>query len=288
MALVSFKRGTKPADVSSLDGDTIYFFSDTKEIYLGSTPYAGDLTTLISRITKVEGDITSLTADVESAESDILALQAWKTTHEQEYEDLSGKYDELEAALEKKIASLAAGDASITVSGTETAKTVKVAISSEEDNLLTLEDDGLYVATPESEDYTVAVTTKGTANEGMAKTYVITQEASDLNFEIDIPKDLVVSSGTIVNQNGSGASGTFIKLVLNNNDEIYIDVADLVDLVEANNGENPVVSITVTDGHKVAATLNTGTVTKEHLVTAVQTTLTHADEAYAALTWGTL
>ena len=282
MALVSFKRGTKPADVSSLSADTIYFFSDTKEIYLGSTPYAGDLTALIGRITKVEGDVATIDGQIEDLEGDVSSLQAWQASHTQEYEAL-------EAALAKKLASLTAADASITVGGTDTAKTVKVAISSKTaNNALSLAEDGLAVTVPAATDYTVTVTEQQTAEQGYAKTYVIGQTATNLNAKINIPKDLVVSSGTVVNQNGSGASGTFIKLVLNNSDEIYIDVADLVDMVEANNGENPVVSITVTEGHKIAATLNNGTVTKTHLVTAVQTTLDHADEAYAALTWGTI
>lgn len=288
MALVNFKRGTKPADVSSLNADTIYFFSDTKEIYLGSVPYGKDLTDVLSRLAQAEEDIEGVEGDIEDINSSITSLEAWKASHAIEYTTLKSTVDGLETALAKKLDSLTAADASVTVGGTDTAKTVKVAISEKTTgNALTLAEDGLAVTVPAATDYTVTGTVKSTANEGAAKTYVIKQEATDLNFEIDIPKDLVVSSGSLVDSDGS-KSGTFIKLVLNNDDTIFIDVADLVDLVEANNGENPVVSITVTDGHKIAATLNNGTVTKTHLVTAVQTMLDHGEAAYDALTWGTI
>lgn len=46
MAMVSFKRGVKPNDLSSLDGDTLYFFSDTQEIFLGPANYAESITAL--------------------------------------------------------------------------------------------------------------------------------------------------------------------------------------------------------------------------------------------------
>lgn len=282
MALVNFKRGTKPADVSSLNGDTIYFFTDTKEIYLGGMRYAGDPTDILSRLTEVEGDVAEI-------ETDIASLQAWQATHTTEYNNLK-------TAVDKKLDSVTAADASITIGGTETAKTVKVAISETEDNILELEDDGLYVSVeelPETAltDYTVSVATKTPATTGMAKTYEIKQGASGEETvvgTIDIPKDMVVSEGSVVTENGEGESGTFIKLVLNNGDELYVDVADLVDTVEANNGTDPVITITVTDGTKISATLNNGKVLKTHLATAVQTTLDHADAAYEALTWGTL
>lgn len=331
MALVNFKRGTKPSDVSSLDANTIYFFTDTKEIYLGSTPYGGDLSDLIKRITAAEGDIDTLEGtvaeiegDIDDLQGDVASLEAWKAQHQTEYGTLSGKIDTLEAwktshsteystlngkvgtleenyealeeELDKKLVSLTAANASVTVGGTDTAKTIQVAISSEDDNVLELKSDGLYVnveGLPETAltDYTVSVGTAATATQGYAKTYEIKQGAAGKETvvgKIDIPKDLVVSSGSVVVDADDDHEGAWIKLVLNNDDVIWIAAADLVDTVTANNGDAPVVSITVTDGTKISATLNNGTVTKAHLVEAVQTTLTHADEVYEALTWGSL
>lgn len=286
MALVSFKRGTKPQDVSSLSGDTIYFFSDTKEIYLGSTPYAGDLTELLSKIEEIEGDLGEAQNDIESAQSDITSLQAWMATHKTEYSTLNGKYETLVEEVAKKLESLAAGDASIKIGGSGNSKTVAVAISEASGNALSLANDGLKVTVPAATDYTVTVTEQGTPETGYAKTYVIAQEATELNAKINIPKDLVVSKGEIVKNNGS-TDGTFIKLTLNNDDVLYIDVADLVDTVEANNGDS-IVTVTVTDGNKIGASIANKAITSVYLADAVNADIKKGTDAYDALTWGTI
>lgn len=299
MALVNFKRGTKPSDVSSLDANTIYFFTDTKEIYLGSTPYGGDLTGLLTRLGQAETDIDGLETqlgeleeqlgELDGVNEDIASLQAWMASHKGEYTALEGK-------VEKKLDSITAADASVTIGGTDTAKTVKVAVSADKDNVLELKNDGLYVnveGLPETAltDYTVTVAAKETANTGMAKTYEIKQGASGEETvvgTIDIPKDLVLSSGTVEVNADASHQGTWIKLVLNNDDVIWIAASDLVDTVSAGAQEGNPVQIVVTDGTKITATLTNGSVTKTHLATAVQTTLDNADAAYAALSWGTI
>lgn len=286
MALVSFKRGTKPQDVSTLSGDTIYFFTDTKEIYLGTTPYAGDLTSILASISALEGDMEDVQGDLESAQADITSLQSWMATHKTEYATLEENYEELLEELEKKIESIAAGDASIKIGGSGNSKTVAVAISEATGNALSLASDGLKVTVPAATDYTVTVTEQGTPETGFAKTYVVAQEATNLNAKINIPKDLVVSKGEIVKNNGS-TDGTFIKLTLNNDDVLYIDVADLVDTVEANNGDS-IVTITVTDGNKVGASIANKAITSVYLADAVNADIKKGTDAYDALTWGTI
>lgn len=87
-------------------------------------------------------------------------------------------------------------------------------------------------------DYTVQITKKSTANNGAAATYNIKQAATSLNFDIDIPKDMVVSKGEVkeINQNevqdSNGeylAAGAYLVLTLANatNDKVYINVASL-------------------------------------------------------------
>lgn len=303
MALVNFKRGTKPADVSSLSADTIYFFSDTKEIYLGSVPYAGDPTQLKTDLealkswkTQHETQYGLLVAADADFEERIAALEdAFENAGDGAYEDLEDLIDAVKTIADTYVKTVTAADKSVTITTGQT-PTVKVAISEEDDNVLELKTDGLYVnveGLPETAltDYTVTVTTKATANEGMAKTYEIKQGASGKETVvgiIDIPKDLVVSSGTVEVNADASHSGTWIKLVLNNDDVIWIAASDLVDTVSAGAQEGNPVQIVVTDGTKITATLQNGSVTKTHLATDVQTTLTHADEAYTALTWGTI
>ena len=76
-----------------------------------------------------------------------------------------------------------------------------------------------------------------TNEESGVKSYVIYQGTS--TFSIDIPKDLMVSSGSVVNGVDEGLeAGTYIKLILNATDAapIYINVADLIDEYEAAEG----------------------------------------------------
>lgn len=95
--------------------------------------------------------------------------------------------------------------------------------------------DGNVYAEPNEEqvNYAVQVTKKSSANNGASTTYNITQAATSLNFDIDIPKDMVVSSGEVKDiKEGevSGISaGTYLVLTLANatNDKVYINVASL-------------------------------------------------------------
>lgn len=77
-----------------------------------------------------------------------------------------------------------------------------------------------------------------TNEETGVKSYVISQGTA--TFSIDIPKDLMVQSGEIVDltegQAGDGKpAGSYIKLVLNTTDAapIYVNVSDLIDEYEA-------------------------------------------------------
>ena len=73
---------------------------------------------------------------------------------------------------------------------------------------------------------------KATPNDGYLKTYQFTYGDRE-TFEIDIPKDLVVTSGTVIvvdddNPVSGLTNGTYLKLVIVNQDEpLYIDVKDL-------------------------------------------------------------
>jgi len=60
------------------------------------------------------------------------------------------------------------------------------------------------------------------------KVYTLTQRGNTIGT-INIPKDLVATSGTIVNEDGNGDAGTFLRLVIANSDPIYINVASLVE-----------------------------------------------------------
>ena len=91
---------------------------------------------------------------------------------------------------------------------------------------------------------TVTLTVAGTPTEGYLKTYVLSQGGNEVG-KIDIPKDLVVESGSLVHGTWDGDTftedpegpDTAIKLVIANQAApIYINTKDLVDFYTAGDG----------------------------------------------------
>lgn len=91
---------------------------------------------------------------------------------------------------------------------------------------------------------TITLTIAGTPTEGYLRTYELKQ-GGELVGKIDIPKDLVVESGSLVHGTWSGDTftedpegpDTAIKLVIANQENpIYINTTDLVDFYTAGDG----------------------------------------------------
>lgn len=132
---------------------------------------------------------------------------------------------------------------------------------------------------PAQTDYTVTVTPSDV--EDYAKRYTIKQAATGLNVNIDIPKDMVVSSGRVVTNPDETHTGTFLELTLANatNDKVYINVSSLIEYVTSGSKTGDMVVVDVSADHKVTATITDGTITKAKLATAIQTSLGKADTA---------
>ena len=131
-------------------------------------------------------------------------------------------------------------------------------------------------AIPAQTDYTVAVT--ASTPEGIAKRYNIKQTATNLDVNIDIPKDMVVKSGTVETKAEAGAwgeAGTYLHLVLANatEDNIYINVGSLIEYVTSGSKVGDQIVIDVSADHKVTATLTEGSVTLAQLHADVQTAI---------------
>lgn len=200
---------------------------------------------------------------------------------------------------DQKVASVQAGDASMTVGGTASNPTVAVKVSEDAGNALTLAEDGLKVSVPAATDYSVTVT-ESSENPDYAKVYTIAQTATGLNATINIPKDMMVESGTVEVYDDAGdwgEAGTYLHLVLANTaeDDIYINVSDLIEYVTSGSSDGDQIMISVSADHKVTATLSDGSVSKAQLDAGVQASLDKADSAEqnaknytdTALTWGT-
>ena len=132
------------------------------------------------------------------------------------------------------------------------------------------------ITIPVQTDYTVTVTPS--TPDGVAKRYNIKQTATNLDVNIDIPKDMVVESGTVETKAEAGAwgeAGTYLHLVLANatEDNIYINVGSLIEYVTSGSKVGDQIVIDVSADHKVTATLTEGSVTLAQLHADVQTAI---------------
>ena len=152
------------------------------------------------------------------------------------------------------------------------------------------------VVIPAADEYTITKDT--TAASGYAATYHLTKNNVNVGEAINIPKDLVVESGTVetcttpdVPVEGYVVGDKYIDLVLANadNSHIYILVSDLIDIYTEGNGiniANNVISVDTTDTNIVDAT-PTENSTKFVQSGGVYTQLATKVDANSAITAGT-
>lgn len=251
----------KAPSFSTYDEGTIYFETSTHAIKVGTgnnsfEMYSGvrsakfDSSTKVLTVVNEEGvDIVLNFADVASA-SGINSL-------------LSTLRDDINKKLDKPTTTGTAGQ------------------------VLRLKSDGNteWYSIPAATDYSVTVT--ASTPEGVAKRYTITQLGSTVGT-IDIPKDLVVSSGSVVagtwtgNSFAESASGKdqAIKLVIaNQTTPIYINVAKLVDIYTAKKNATQVQLAIDSATNEISASIVAGSITSTELDSATNALLAKANTA---------
>lgn len=263
------ERATQAEGVNAAAAKAAQDDADAALALIGELPSdAGEgIDTVVKYIDKKTADITSgtefteLEGRVKAIEDDYLA-EADKT--------------ELTNAINGKVASVTAKDNSVVIGGEATAPTVGVQISAGAGNALALADDGLMVTIPTAAEYSIVK--DETAGDGYAATYHLTKDGENVGAAINIPKDMVVQSGTVVTDPEGQPAGTYIRLVLANadNSELYIPVDTLIEYVTSGSQVGDMVVINVSDDHKVTATITDGTITAAKLTTEVQTALNKA------------
>lgn len=175
------------------------------------------------------------------------------------------------AEAQAKVASVTGGDASVTMGGTATAPTVAVKLSQDADNAMELAEDGLKVVIPSAAEYSIV---KAETSGDYAAVYNLTKDGAIVGASINIPKDMVVESGSVVENPEGQAEGTYIKLVLQNVAEpLYINVGSLIEYVTSGSQAGDMVMINISDDHKVTATITDGSITLAKLATDVQTAI---------------
>lgn len=142
--------------------------------------------------------------------------------------------------------------------------------------------------------YKVTVETLETPTSGYLKTYAIKQNGATLG-NIDIPKDFLVKSGSIVKGSWDGdkftpsdsGSDKALKLVINTKDAsvtdetIYINVKDLVDVYTEGNGitisDDNVVSVKIASDSETFLSVNTNGIAVKGIQKAVSDAVSGAE-----------
>lgn len=310
-AYMALPMNIKRGNPIPLDTTAVWYDKTELETYAasGATAYVGQVLTLIAdgkaeayMISNEVGTLVKLAQTTASGDlaTDVSNLQTKvdKLTEkvgaakegETPASGLFALIDEVKALAEGKVASITAGDNSITIAGDATAPTVAVKVSAAEGNVLSLATDGLKVEIPEVKVPVYSLAKDEAAAEGDIATYHLTKDGKNEGVAINIPKDLVVTSGSIVEiEDGhipedapeGTVAGTYIKLVLANSAKpIYINVGSLIEYVTGGSGENDAIQINVSsDTHKVTASVKAGSLTKTMLANEVQESLGKADSA---------
>ena len=307
---LSIKRGN-PAPV---DTTAVWYSKTELETYAksGATAYVGQVLTLVAdgkceayMISNEAGTLIKLASTTASGDlaSDVAALQTQvagliekvgaPAQGETEASGLFAQISALQTLVNSKVASVSAG-AGIEVSGDATAPSVAVKVDTTAGNALTIVDGkGLRVEVPDVVHPEYTVEKLGSASEGAVASYVLKKDGTQAGATIDIPKDLVVVSGSVVELKagalpaGVTEPGTYIELVLSGGDPIYVPVGSLIEYVTGGSGEDDAIQINV-DGntHKVTASVKNGSLTKAMLASGVQTSLGKADSAVQEIATG--
>lgn len=302
---LSIKRGN-PAPV---DTTAVWYDKTELETYAasGATAYVGQVLTLVSggsceaymisneagtliklAATTASGDLASDVATLQGQVADLISKVGKAAEGEVAATGLYALIDEVKALAEGKVSSVGATDKSVVVGGTATAPTIQVQISKDSDNALSLATDGLKVVVPDVTHPEYSIVEDKTSTEYSA-VYHLTKDGANVGAAINIPKDMVVKSGTVETNPTGKPAGTYLVLTLANatEDKIYINVGDLIEYVTAGDSPDGMVIVSVSDDHKVTATLGDASITEAKLVKAVTDKLAKAVSAVQSVTEST-
>lgn len=309
---LSIKRGN-PAPV---DTTAVWYNKTELENYAatGATAYVGQILTLVADSkceafmisneagtliklaqTTASGDLAHDVATLQGQVADLISKVGAKAGTGTEATGLYKEIADVLAVANGKVSSVKATDASVVIGGTATAPTIGVQLSKGEGNALTLEADGLKVLVPEVTHPEYSIVADATPG-NFSAVYHLTKDGANIGAAINIPKDMVVSSGSVETFVGGNLPsdvtepGTYIVLVLANatSDKLYIKVDNLIEYVTGGSGENDAIQINVTsDTHKVSASVKDGSLTLAMLSSAVQASLNKADSAVQSVAEGT-
>lgn len=314
-AYMALPMNIKRGNPIPLDTTAVWYDKTELETYAktGATAYVGQVLTLVAggkceayMISSEAGTLVKLAqttatgdlaTDVSNLQTQVGNLTKAVGSAAAEGTEASGLYKlitDVEAVAKARLESIEAGDNSVTIAGSATKPSVAVKVSKATGNALSLADDGLKVEIPEVKVPVYSLVKDDTAATGDIATYHLTKDGKDVGVPINIPKDLVVSSGSVTElkdgalPEGVTEAGTYIELVLANSTKpLYINVGKLIEYVTGGSGVDDAIQINVSsDTHKVTASVKDGSLTKEMLAADVVASLGKADSAVQAVVAG--
>ena len=309
--------GIERGNPAPVDTTAVWYNRTELETYAatGATAYVGQILTLVADSkceaymisneagtliklaqTTASGDLAHDVAVLQGQVADLISKVGAKSGAETEATGLYKEIADVLAVANGKVSSVKATDASVVIGGTATEPTVGVAISADEGNTLSLAADGLKVTIPEVTIPEYSLKKLDAATAGMSASYQLTKDGTGIGAVIDIPKDMMVKSGSVQTYEtgslpaGVTEAGTYIVLVLNDAAEtkLYINVGNLIEYVTSGSAEGDMVFINIDpQTHKVTATITDGTVTEAKLHADVKAKLAKAVSAVQEVKAGT-
>lgn len=314
-AYMALPMNIKRGNPIPLDTTAVWYDKTELETYAasGATAYVGQVLTLVAdgkceayMISSEAGTLVKLAqttatgdlaTDISNLQTQVSNLTKAVGSAAAEGVEASGLYKliaDVEAVAKARLESVEAGDNSVTIAGSATKPSVAVKVSQAAGNALSLADDGLKVEIPEIKVPAYSLVKDKAAADGDIATYHLTKDGVNEGVAINIPKDLVVASGSVVEledgalPDGITVAGTYIKLVLANSaTPIYINVGTLIEYVTGGSGVDDAIQINVSsDTHKVTASVKDGSLTIGMLAADVVASLGKADSAVQAVAAG--
>lgn len=286
MALdVKFLKGTAAQYEASAKTVTTFYFVDETDLYLGNVKLsnATDLANAVARISTNETDIASIQDQLKSlvgSESGSISDMIDSAIN-----DLKDELQPQITANKNAIDAINNADTGILATAKKYADTQDTTLVGSLDDLTTTAKTNVIDAINELSSEISGVGTAGEvkltenpSTETYSKSYTLTQGTTTVGT-IDIPKDMVVESGTVETNPEGQPEGTYIVLTLANatNDKIYVNVGTLVDIYKAKESAAQVQIAIDSSTREISATIVAGSVTSTELAANAVTTEKIAD-----------
>lgn len=290
MANVKFLTGTyaQYKGLATKDANTLYFIEG--QLFKGETSYTNQIEVVDTLpITMVAGKVYVNTTDksvtyYDGTASTVVVPETVAAIGDSTADTALASVKAIKDFVAAEMAKIpAAVDYTVTITdetagaGEKSKQTIKQGKAGEETTVGT-------ITVPD-----LVMTVKETPTEGYLKTYQFTY-GTGTTFEVDIPKDLVVTAGEVIVVSDDApvtglTNGTYLKLTIaNQTTPVYIDVKDLAD-VYTGKTETTGVSVAISASNEISATLVGKAVAEENLADALATKINGTDEA---LTWGAI